>query len=415
MRIVKFWVFFVAIICAVYMATATELSATNSSQYSPLAPPLPNPSTVNVNVYHQCTGDPLNGMTDPNVPLETYVKRVLPNEWEPYWDAEALDAGAVAVRSWVLSPPPRSNCQYPFGNGVCYYLAYNCGQNYVPGSEQPATNAATDRTRHQFLSYEDSNFPAEAVNTQYRQDTGNPTRSWVNEGSGYPYLRSVAEPVTSNATIGPGASQNGSQRWMSGVNLATGEELSVRWTHYEQILTHYYTGVHLRDGSNANTILTPQYRWVPLWLSRYPSNGQPMSICSGGPNQLTVRLQNTGTLTWTPQTHFDLGVRTPWNGAAAAGVSSPQGLPQEVALGGEVTKTVTIQPPAGTAPGVYTVRLDMAYLPTGTPENPVWFSEREASRPWPTYDLSVQVTGACRFVYMPTILSTGTAGAFFTP
>lgn len=336
----KPWLLTIAIVCAIFMTTALDLSATPIGQSSPLAQPLPNPNTVTVNVRHDCPGDPLNGTADhTNIPLETYVKRVLPNEWASYWNAEALAAGAVSVRSWALAPPPRSNCRYPYGNGVCYYLAWDCGQHYVPGSELPSTNTAVDQTRYQFLSYEDSGFPVEVVNTQYRQDTGNPSLSWEFEASSYPYLKSVVEPVTTHSTIGPGASQNGSQRWMSGENLEIGAELSVCWSNYKQILTHYFSGVHLRDGNNANTILTPQYRWVPLWLSRYPSNGQPMTICSGASHQITVRIQNSGTLTWTPAASFDLGVRTPWNGVSAASFSSPQGLPAEVAVGKDITKT----------------------------------------------------------------------------
>lgn len=41
---------------------------------------------------------PPHVLVEANVPLETYVKRVLPNEWNPDWEEEALKAGAVAAR-----------------------------------------------------------------------------------------------------------------------------------------------------------------------------------------------------------------------------------------------------------------------------------------------------------------------------
>lgn len=37
------------------------------------------------------------------IDLQEYVKGVLPNEWLPKWDNEALKAGAVAVKQYALS------------------------------------------------------------------------------------------------------------------------------------------------------------------------------------------------------------------------------------------------------------------------------------------------------------------------
>jgi hypothetical protein len=41
-----------------------------------------------------------------------------------------------------------------------------------------------------------------------------------------------------------------------------GDFWSARWDSAFQILTHYYTGIDIRD-ANGN-IVTPEYRWNPL-------------------------------------------------------------------------------------------------------------------------------------------------------
>lgn len=54
------------------------------------------PATIRVLVRTSTTGWRID-----TVPFETYVENVLPNEWPSSWDADALRAGAVAVKSYA--------------------------------------------------------------------------------------------------------------------------------------------------------------------------------------------------------------------------------------------------------------------------------------------------------------------------
>src|SRR5579884_3309124 len=76
------------------------------------------------------------------VPLEDYVKGVVPNEMPASWPAAALEAQAVAARTY----------------GVARFLAYgfvcttSACQVYDPTNEWPSTNAAVDATAGQIMT-----------------------------------------------------------------------------------------------------------------------------------------------------------------------------------------------------------------------------------------------------------------------
>jgi hypothetical protein len=132
--------------------------------------------------------------------------------------------------------------------------------------------------------------------TQYFADIRNATIA-----GGQPYEVSVADPISSDPAIvqighGKGMSQNGASRWGYG-NLGYRGNLaawSVQWTRAEQILFHYYTGVHLRDANNNNARLSPDYRWNPLTVNWGGGAAQPPNMYSGTTYNVTIRLQNTG-------------------------------------------------------------------------------------------------------------------------
>lgn len=92
---------------------------------------------------------------------ETYVKETLPNEWFPSWAAEALQAGAVIIRSGVYWRINRSILNSSYPNNNCYkgvagtFTFYRTApqtrggqEQWVPGSSasQTATNSAVDAT-----------------------------------------------------------------------------------------------------------------------------------------------------------------------------------------------------------------------------------------------------------------------------
>ncbi len=95
-----------------------------------------------------------------------------------------------------------------------------------------------------------------------------------------PYLKAVEDPISYDPAIpGIGAhqrglSQHGAGRWARGSSSyrpGVGTPWSVHWGDNRQILTHYYTSIHIRDANS--TRLTPDWRWVPLsvtWSGNCP-------------------------------------------------------------------------------------------------------------------------------------------------
>jgi hypothetical protein len=105
------------------------------------------------------------------VDFKEYVKDVLPKEWSPSWNIEALKAGAIAVKtfSWhhIINPRGLKNSA-----GESYHVRdSNCDQVYVPLSSigNAKTNQAVDETWLRvmaqngdiFLSQYDSGTPGQ--------------------------------------------------------------------------------------------------------------------------------------------------------------------------------------------------------------------------------------------------------------
>ncbi len=62
---------------------------------------------------------------------------------------------------------------------------------------------------------------------------------------------------------------------------------------------HYYTGIHIRDASAGNRVLTPTARWNLLAISWEGGSSRPPAVFQpGGRYPVTLQLQNTGTGTW---------------------------------------------------------------------------------------------------------------------
>jgi peptidoglycan hydrolase-like amidase len=78
------------------------------------------------------------------VPFDEYVVDSLPNEWVPSWDANSLDAGAIAVKmfAWyhVLNPTTLDGWNFDLDNTTNF-------QTYRPGNRFASTNDAYYRSR----------------------------------------------------------------------------------------------------------------------------------------------------------------------------------------------------------------------------------------------------------------------------
>jgi stage II sporulation protein D len=118
------------------------------------------------------------------LPVDQYVKGVIPNESPPSWPAAALEAQAVAARSFALSVSVG-------GNGFGLYNDTRSQVYEGLDSETASTNAAADATRGQVLMY-----GGDIAETYVSACSGGHTESVQNVffGSSIPYLVGVPDP-----------------------------------------------------------------------------------------------------------------------------------------------------------------------------------------------------------------------------
>lgn len=118
------------------------------------------------------------------LPVDQYVKGVIPNESPPSWPAAALEAQAVAARSFALSVNVG-------GNGFGLYNDTRSQVYEGLGSEMASTNAAADATRGEVLMY-----GGDIAETYFSACSGGHTESVQNVffGPSIPYLVGVPDP-----------------------------------------------------------------------------------------------------------------------------------------------------------------------------------------------------------------------------
>ncbi len=157
-----------------------------------------------------------------NVPLEDYIKGVVPSEMPSSWATEAHKAQAIAARSYALAN---------LGKRAKYgYDLKDTPEDQAYGGaskETPDTNYAVDETKGIVLTYN-----MKVINAYYSASAGGQTNvnSW---GSSLPYLRSVPsfdDNVKKNGH-GVGMSQHGAN------NLAN------QGYNAYQILQYFYKDV----------------------------------------------------------------------------------------------------------------------------------------------------------------------------
>ena len=112
------------------------------------------------------------------LPLDAYLRGVVPLEMPALWHAEAVKAQAVAARTYAA---------YERDHPASYYHLCDTGSCQVYGgvdAEHPASDTAVRATAHQVLTYDGS--PAF---TQFGSSSG----GWTSAGS-VPYLPAQADP-----------------------------------------------------------------------------------------------------------------------------------------------------------------------------------------------------------------------------
>jgi hypothetical protein len=199
-----------------------------------------------------------------------------------------------------------------------------------------------------------------------------------------------------NGSHGRGMLQRGANRWARGSRCWISEiyeedPWSVRWTNRDQILTHYYTGIHIRDVA-TRAIRTPTYRWVPLRIDWGTSNDRPPIFTAGGGYTINVQVQNTSTAAWScgspPNLAYNLTYRwvgqTTYDGAQRVSVC---GLTPSAA--GTVPLTLSDIPDL---PGNYSLQFDIT-VTTSTGS----FKFSDPGYGWSSYKQNVRVCpgGVC--------------------
>jgi len=145
----------------------------------------PAPLQVNGNVYRGRISVSLVGKTLQAVDvvaLESYLRGVVPAEVPSAWPAAALQAQAVAARSYALANLVKGQ---PFD-------LYGDVRDQVYGGvgvESPATDAAVAATKGQVLLY-----AGKVADTLYFSTSGGRTASASEFGMAVPYLVSVSDP-----------------------------------------------------------------------------------------------------------------------------------------------------------------------------------------------------------------------------
>lgn len=310
----------------------------------------------------------------------------------------ATKAQAIAARTYIYQRMEYIGQYGTPNNSNLFHVFVPYNFDTLTSTQKGRVQEATaDRI---YMTEPDSTYPIEAL---YGAD--NPANT---SPGNRPYLKSVSDPIsflgTLDGTANGGMSAKGASRWSFGHTSSRGpvasgdpnyphdaqgdgDFWSVRLDEAAQILTHYYTGVHLRD-ANTMGFLTLDYRWVPLQIAW--SGNCPPAMNHGQSCTATIQVQNTSTLDWNcGSVGYILSYR--W---AKTGYSETDGANQVSLCGTIKGATPTVNLIINNIPnwgaGAYTLKIDIACTLSG---NKYWFSNVYG---WPSYDISVCVDSSCR-------------------
>ena len=348
------------------------------------------------------------------IPIETdYLLDVVPQEMGTYYHLTALQAQAIAARSyayWHINQGSTINNSTQFQAFIPYKFESlipvtfpdnpdnSCDSSNLNTAQSIVCGAVAPHHYVSYGTYPNDDLPAL---TEFSSDVWGRTVA-----GGQPYLIAVENPISTgcdanNYGHGRGMSQEGASRWARGNQCSYAAQgdmpWNVRWERAEQILVHYYTGIHIRDGSG--TRLTSLYRWNPLRITWNTPDNRPPIMYHGGSYPVTIQVQNTGIYDW-PINGQSWAFFYHWAKVGYGEVASgnrawttadvPKGDPP-------YTFSLTINDIPNWGPGAYTLKFDMLLFTYG---GTYWFSTTYG---WPTYDVSVCVDGPCK-VYIPLVL-----------
>lgn len=333
--------------------------------------------------------------------LDVVARETNSNDFAPL----TLRAQAIAARSfgyWHLNKnEPISNSSQAF-IPFSFELIGNepdnsvnlCTSGNLTSAQQKVCTAVSPRT---YMVHQSEEAPIFAA---YNADIPDATTTYSEERPEYGrsrYLVGVAEPISPSGGCGVevegntfGMSQQGAARWERGNICYTGRPAapwSVQWTHTEQILSHYYTRINIRDADSNNSVMTPPLRWNPLQIIwDTTGTGEPPVMVRGQSYRVTVNVQNTGVNTWFCEEGIEYLFRSTFElrGLRVQEEGGVRICDLEPGVNRAVTLTVT--PVATLFPSTYTLTFDM--VRTSNNGN-VFFSDPATNQPggWPVYNI----------------------------
>lgn len=191
--------------------------------------PLAYPQTIRV-AHHPSNG--CRNLPDWQVdviPFEEYVAQVVPAEVPASWPAAALEAMAVAARSYAWRQILAGRSTYDVTDWANFQMM--CADRYS------STDAAVSATAGQYLTAKNES-PGVPISAMYSAENGHPTLTNTN----VTYLQAVPDLFALGRERyghGYGLSQWGAYR-----RARAGQT-------YRQILGHYYSAVYLQNGMTA--------------------------------------------------------------------------------------------------------------------------------------------------------------------
>lgn len=188
--------------------------------------PLAYPTTIRV-AHHPSNG--CRAVADWQVdiiPFETYIAQVVPAEVPASWPAAALEAMAVAARTYAWRQILVGRPDYDVTDWANFQMM--CADRY------PSTDAAVAATAGQYLTAKQEQTGA-PISAMYSAENGHPTLTNPN----VTYLQAVPDlPALGRERNGHGY---GLSQWGAYRRAMAGQ-------NYRQILGHYYSAIYLQNG-----------------------------------------------------------------------------------------------------------------------------------------------------------------------
>ena len=353
-----------------------------------------------------------------------YLRDVVPQEMGTYYDQNALEAQAVAARTFAYY-----NIENPFSVHFNNSISF---QAFIPrrlerlipvnypddadnrwddpcGADLSSLNFAQLIICSALESPDWMSYLSEPIKAHFAADVPGHTNS-----SSRPYILGLPDPIstacdTNLAGHGWGMSQEGASRWgrgnecsYPGAPVYAGNDPGGPWSvsfNRDQILTHYYSLVQIRDPSGDR--LSPDLRWLPIHAIWSTSDGLPPPLLGlSGTVNLDLRIQNAGVSTWLTGT---TGLIQTWTGLSGT-YTTVMPLATALVPPSMLTLTLPIQPPPFALTGSYTVTLDMA-IDSGSGWTP--FASLEPERPWYVLMFATSIVDLREWVALPVVIEAG--------